>query len=89
MWDQSIRFTLSPKNEAVLSFDSFSQYLRQQFHQSRNIFHHYQEYRSSQNPKKSNKVHHCCQTESNLNSVEESGTLETVDISKDDKKVIY
>jgi hypothetical protein len=89
LWEQSNRFTLSPKNEPVLSFDSFSQYLRQQFHQSRNIFHHYQEYRSNQNSKKSNKVQHYHQSENNLSGVEESGTLETVDVSKDGKKVIF
>lgn len=60
LWDRSNRFTTSKKDEKILTYESFSDYLRHQFLQSRNLFHHYQEYRKSQKKKKhhdSRKIH--------------------------------
>ncbi len=62
LWDRSNRFTATKKDEKILTYESFSDYLRHQFLQSRNLFHHYQEYRKSQKQKKykhdPRKIHH-------------------------------
>jgi hypothetical protein len=56
--DQGKRFqnssSSSPKkkSEGILTYESFSEYLRQQFLQSRNLFQHYQNYRKTQKHKK-------------------------------------
>lgn len=52
LWDRSNRFSPSKRDETILTYESFSDYLRQQFLQSRNLFHHYKEYRKSQKEKR-------------------------------------